>query len=133
FLSSVRFRLTIWYVLILALVLLVFGSIIYASQAQSMSSELHDNLRGDAERLAATYDPGNATLAVPEQGKGKTTTLRPEDIVLALDTDGGVTQQLGQIDKRDLPPLLSGILSLRKFVAPDNEEAAALLKKLGAA
>src|SRR5438552_308251 len=76
FLGSVRFRLTIWYVLILALVLFVFGSIIYASQAQSMSADLHDSLRADAERLAATYDPVNARLDLPEQVKGKTT-LRP--------------------------------------------------------
>src|SRR5919199_2520067 len=79
FLGSVRFRLTIWYVLILALVLFVFGSIIYASQAQSMSAELHDNLRADAQRLAASYNPVAARVDLPEQVKGKLA-LRPDDI-----------------------------------------------------
>src|SRR5689334_2730677 len=100
FLSSVRFRLTIWYVLILALVLSVFGSIIYASQAQSLSVELHDSLRGDAERLAASYSPGDTQVVLPEQVRGKMA-LRPDDIVLAVDNSGAVTQQLGQIDEQD--------------------------------
>src|SRR5436853_2454405 len=60
--SSIRFRLTLWYVAILALVLLVFGGVVYAAQARGIRAEAYDQLRGQGQQLAATFDPGDGQI-----------------------------------------------------------------------
>ncbi|HEX5503455.1 MAG TPA: HAMP domain-containing sensor histidine kinase, partial [Thermomicrobiales bacterium] len=56
--ASIRWRLTLWYVAILAVVLAVFGGIVYAAQVQSLRAQQDDDLRRQAQGLAAAYDPG---------------------------------------------------------------------------
>ena len=127
--NSIRFRLTMWYLAILALVLFVFGSIVYTSQAQNMSTELRDNLRTDAGRLASTYNPVDGSLALPQGKIG----LQPNDIVLAVSVDGHVYQQLGQLDQADLPKLIESALSTAKSEASYGPDTAQILQKLDAA
>ncbi len=155
---SIRFRLTMWYVFILALVLLVFGSIVYASQAQSMGAELRDNLRSDAERLATNYDPATGRFNLPtevkaQDGTGSAVRISPgelkvlasvkgkmavgsNDIVLTLDLNGVVGQQLGPVNGSEVLKLLTGILATRKSSTRsnvDSAQASEALKKLDAA
>ncbi len=148
-----------WYVFILALVLLVFGSIVYASQAQSMGAELRDNLRSDAERLATNYDPATGQLNLlnevkTQDGTGRTAvSISPGElktlaavkgkmvvgsnaIVLTLDAKGVVGQQLGPVNGNEIPKLLTGILTTRKSSIrsnADSVQASEELKKLDAA
>jgi signal transduction histidine kinase len=56
---SVRWRLTLWYLAILSLILLVFGTLIYETQASSIRSQLNDDLRRETDQIAATFDPGS--------------------------------------------------------------------------
>jgi hypothetical protein len=69
---SVRWRLTLWYLAILSLVLLVFGTLTYETQATSIRSQLNDDLRRETDQIAATFDPASgqfnlagATLVAP--------------------------------------------------------------------
>ncbi|HEX7103873.1 MAG TPA: HAMP domain-containing sensor histidine kinase [Nitrolancea sp.] len=54
---SVRWRLTLWYLMILSLVMLVFGGLIYETQATSIRSQLNDDLRRQSDQIAASFDP----------------------------------------------------------------------------
>ena len=54
--DSVRFRLTLWYLALLALVLIAFSSVIYALLAQSLYSRLDSTLRSEVRALAAAYE-----------------------------------------------------------------------------
>src|SRR6185312_5585028 len=54
---SVRWRLTLWYLMILSLVMLVFGGLIYETQATSIRSQLNDDLRRQADQIAASFNP----------------------------------------------------------------------------
>jgi signal transduction histidine kinase len=56
---SVRWRLTLWYLAILALILLVFGTLIYETQASSIRSQMNDDLRRETDQIAATFDPAS--------------------------------------------------------------------------
>src|SRR4051794_7406793 len=132
FFGSIRFRLTLWYVLILALVLIVFGSIVYTSQAQSASAALRDNLRSDAARLVSAYDPATGQIDLTEQAKPKFS-LGSNDIVITLDSGGAVLQRLGPFEDGVLPGLLSMVLSAEKLDLRGNELSAQVLKKLEAA
>ncbi|HLA09773.1 MAG TPA: ATP-binding protein [Pyrinomonadaceae bacterium] len=54
--DSVRFRLTLWYVAVLALVLIAFSSGVYALLAQSLYDRLDSTLRNEARALAAAHE-----------------------------------------------------------------------------
>src|SRR6266567_2790142 len=52
-LRSARFRLTLWYTLILALVLLIFSSIVYETARNDLDSAMYASLRSRLTRLPA--------------------------------------------------------------------------------
>jgi heavy metal sensor kinase len=60
--GSIRVRLTLWYVVILGLVMLIFSGVVYTAQEQSLQAHLRDNLRTTSQQLAATYDPTDRQL-----------------------------------------------------------------------
>ena len=65
--NTVRTRLTLWYVGVLALVLLGFSAVLYAQLARSINQRLDDNLRASmallAEMLTRDLDEGLAQVA----------------------------------------------------------------------
>ena len=50
---SIQFRLTVWYALVLAGALTLFGGLVWISLRQRLTSELQENLRDSASRLEA--------------------------------------------------------------------------------
>ncbi|HEU5326897.1 MAG TPA: hypothetical protein VFU78_02330, partial [Thermomicrobiales bacterium] len=60
--GSIRVRLTLWYVVILGLVMLIFSGVVYTAQEQSLQARLRDSLRTTSQQLAATYDPTDQQL-----------------------------------------------------------------------
>ncbi|MGN6673554.1 MAG: sensor histidine kinase [Thermomicrobiales bacterium] len=60
--GSIRVRLTLWYVVILGLVMLIFSGVVYTAQEQSLQAHLRDSLRTTSQQLAATYDPTDRQL-----------------------------------------------------------------------
>lgn len=64
FFRSVRFRLTLWYLALLAIILCAFGLTVYYAQQHSLSTQLNDVLRTRIQQIALTYDAATQQLVV---------------------------------------------------------------------
>lgn len=87
---SIRLRLTLWYVLLLAVVLAVFCAGIYFALRQSLSRNLNEAVENRVEVLLGLieYDSGRPTLAGVELPGDKDT---GETFARVFDGSGGVT------------------------------------------
>src|SRR2546427_12952288 len=83
---SVRFRLTLWYVAIVAVVLLVFASQMYVAQVDSLESGLQASLSDHADQLAATYDSRDGQLHWQDQTVGQNVSLDVDEIALLMNS-----------------------------------------------
>jgi signal transduction histidine kinase len=141
-LHSVRFRLSLWYVVILAIVVIVFGSVIYSVEAASLTGEIDAELKFATEKIpqALATDPGTfklndqitqilsqvlgqKNLPIPEpvrsqlQGIPLISNLFEGKYVMALlNTQGQLTQSLGAFDKNQLD-------GLKQFVGGNSKGA----------
>ena len=84
-LRSTRFRLTLWYVAILALILLFFDSIIFATEKVGLSPYLDSYLRTRLTQIVSTYDVAGNRLKI-EAARGKA------DVILLISPTGDVLQ-----------------------------------------
>ncbi|HEX2911223.1 MAG TPA: ATP-binding protein [Chloroflexia bacterium] len=66
-LNSVRFRLSLWYVVILAVVLLIFGTIVYSVEATALSAEIDSSLKFVADQAPLVVQSNQGRLELPEQ------------------------------------------------------------------
>jgi two-component system OmpR family sensor kinase len=110
-LRSTRFRLTLWYTLILALVLLIFSSIVYETARNDLDAAVYASLRSRLTQVASTYNPqtGNLSLTLngnEQVGKNTGTNIVPgtgiterkfavDEIVLLMTPSGEVLQMTG--------------------------------------
>ncbi len=67
-LRSARFRLTLWYTLILALVLLIFSSIVYETAKNDLNAAVYASLRSRLTQVASTYNPQTGRLSLALKG-----------------------------------------------------------------
>jgi signal transduction histidine kinase len=125
---SVRFRLSLWYVVILAVVVLVFGSVIYSVEAASLSGEVDAELKfiGDKAPMGLSTAPGQFKLAdqlaqtieqftsrkLPEpilnQIQGVPLiegVLQGKFVIVLVDGEGRLTQSFGALEPGQLDPL----------------------------
>ncbi|HYT34934.1 MAG TPA: HAMP domain-containing sensor histidine kinase [Ktedonobacteraceae bacterium] len=63
-LRSTRLRLTLWYTLILALVLLIFSSIVYETTRNDLNSAVYASLRSRLIQVASTYNPQTGKISI---------------------------------------------------------------------
>jgi two-component system, OmpR family, sensor kinase len=70
-LRSARFRLTLWYTLILALVLLIFSSIVYETAKKDLGAAVYASLRSRLTQVASTYNPQTGRLSLDLNGNGQ--------------------------------------------------------------
>lgn len=95
-LDSVRFRLTLWYVGVLALVLLAFSVGVYALLARSLSERLDGGLRASLEAMASTF----ARDLVEEETEAAVETPTGEETEADEGTQlEGVTKDKEEIEK----------------------------------
>ncbi|HEY3290698.1 MAG TPA: HAMP domain-containing sensor histidine kinase [Anaerolineae bacterium] len=109
---SVRFRLALWFVAILAVILAGFSAFVYTRQAQEYARETVARLEGKSRQLEAYYRyayraaierdhgdilPPSASTAMP--------LLTEDETVLIVDAQGAIAQQLGPLTKTDIPLL----------------------------
>jgi heavy metal sensor kinase len=89
-LGSIRLRLTLWYILLLALILAAFSAGIYLTLRHSLSTSLDDSLevRGEELLLSVHFEGDVPTLAeaVPEDGPAD-----GEQFARVFDASGAVT------------------------------------------
>ncbi|MBI5840209.1 MAG: HAMP domain-containing protein [Chloroflexi bacterium] len=109
FLHSIRFRLLMWFAVILTAVMLAFSAFIYFSQAR--------DIRGDAlSRLTRKAD----TIADDIQlGKIPKATLQENDIFLLFDSKGKLLYDQGTSNEHELEELLS---KAREVVEDDDHD-----------
>lgn len=65
--QSVRFRLSLWYVIILAVVVLVFGSVIYSVEATSLAGEIDAELKFVAEKIPQVLNTEAGNFKLTDQ------------------------------------------------------------------
>ncbi len=106
FVYSIRFRLTLWSVAILSLVLLVFSAFVVFTQAHLLQVEAENQLQLQSQRLANLYDP--LTRQLPLSGLGETT-LPPNAVVVLVDEQGTIVQKAGAIGDGDVKQLIGFI------------------------
>lgn len=64
---SVRFKLSMWYVLILAVVIVIFGSVIYSVEATSLTGEIDAELKFVTEKIPPFLNTDNGNFRLNEQ------------------------------------------------------------------
>ncbi len=113
FLSSIRFRLTLWFVIILAIVLAVFSLFIYASQSRDLRVDAAQGMEAKLTRLDEYFRSDawqNSSLSpaqVPDTN-GQAL-LQPTEFILLVTTDGQIAQNWGA-QPQDSPDLVHGLL-----------------------
>lgn len=106
-LDSVKFRLTLWYIAILGLVLIFFGAIVYFILANSLRSGLDNLLQSRASQFAATYNINNGQLNLPGSDEASAVLLSEDEIALLINSQGKLVQKIGQINPADIATLIS--------------------------
>ncbi len=66
FLYSTRFRLMLWYAFILALVLVIFSSIVYEAVTNDLNNAAYASLRSRLTQIASAYNPQTGRLSLPQ-------------------------------------------------------------------
>ncbi len=84
---SVRFRLTLWYVVILAAILLIFGSTVYITQEQAQYAQLDAGLSAEMARFIIAYDAQRGLIP-------SSATIARNEIALLITPSGAVAQVL---------------------------------------
>lgn len=98
--GSIRVRLTLWYVALLALVLLGFSTFVYLSLARNLAAEADRLLKAEADRIIALLDLEDGQPTLTEQGN----TPLPERTIIVL-TDHSGTRRFATPGQSRLPVL----------------------------
>ena len=109
-LHSIRFRLALWFVFILALILAAFSTLIYLTQLHEMQTETVGLLENKLEATLYLLRRGgpvaleNAALQGGDDG-GHQAVLTTSDILLLFQTDGTPIQTWGKISQAEIVQL----------------------------
>lgn len=113
--KSVRVRLTLWYMLLLALTLIVFSSGLYLVLARGLYQQVDDGLRLMAGQFLGTINVDNGQLSLEtNQGEDETATLAERGLLVRIvDAHGRVVDSSGPFrDLRFLPPVVTETLQV---------------------
>jgi signal transduction histidine kinase len=108
FFSSVRFRLTLWYLGLLTVVLCAFGLTVYYAQEGALSTQFNDMLRNRIQQIALTYNETTRQLDVtapspnmnptkPGSAGAEAYGLNINEVGVLLSPQGKVLQVLGDL------------------------------------
>jgi heavy metal sensor kinase len=112
FFHSIRFRLTLWFVLILAFVLAVFSAFIYFAQARDLQIDQVGQMQEKFARVTTFFrNPNwqNYNLS-PTDVPGSNTPLQPGDLLILTDAAGQTIQSWGAAPSNP-NALISGLVS----------------------
>jgi len=84
--KTIKFRLTVWYLVVLALVLAAFGGVAYHLLSRDLTKNLDESLRARLAELQGT---------IRLQGQQITFEQKFNDIILIYDANGALAQRLG--------------------------------------
>ena len=128
FFHSVRFRLTLWYLAVLMVILSAFGLTVYYAQQRSLSAQFDDLLRTRVQQIALTYDAATQQLDIttPPSPPSKPTNakaisalargLNINEVGVLLSPQGGLLQTLGD----PAPASVAAMVSLTAKASTDT-------------
>ncbi len=102
---SVKFRLTLWSVAVLGLVLVAFGLIIYFILTTSLRSGLDELLNARAAQITAAYNLNQGSFKLDEQGESGQESPAEGEIIVLLDLKGKVIERFGRISDTEIARL----------------------------
>ena len=126
FFQSVRFRLMLWYLALLAVILVGFSGVVYYAQQSYVSAQFDNLLRARIQEVALTYDGSTARLDIaqpllekPTVTKISATTqgLNSGEVAVLLLPQGGVSQSLGGLTSANLTEISSLALKAARGTA----------------
>ncbi|HKT38473.1 MAG TPA: HAMP domain-containing protein, partial [Ktedonobacterales bacterium] len=133
---SVRFRLTLWYLALLAVIIGAFGLTVYFAQQHSLTTQFDDLLRTRVQQIALTYNATTQQLDVTTNAPQKPATvgtistvtrgLNINEVGVLLSPQGGVLQNLGGLT----PSSVNDIVSLTLKAATDTTRGSLALTRL---
>ncbi len=104
FLRSIRFRLTVWYVAILAVILVIFCAFVYYRQAYDLKLDMRGQLQVKAQEVAGLYRYANLTGAeggtpqLPDLTSQGMQVLSDANSLALIGPSGQTLQKMGKID-----------------------------------
>ncbi|HNE70220.1 MAG TPA: ATP-binding protein [Anaerolineales bacterium] len=104
---SIRFRLALWFVLILALLLAVFSGLLFYMQIQELRAETLNRLQGKLERIESVYVEGGVDPIVLGSLNGGEAPLDRSDILVYFSPNGSVLKMWGPLSKTPVLNLAS--------------------------
>ncbi len=112
FFHSIRFRLTLWFVLILAFVLAVFSAFIYYTQSRDLQVDEVGHMQDKFARVIAYFrNPASQFSSLsPTAIPGSSAPLQPDDLLMLTDTNGQVLQNWG-VNPTHPEPLISSLIT----------------------
>lgn len=113
---SIRFRLTLWFVLILGLVLAAFSTIIYTTQSRDLQTDAVGHMQDKFFRIQSFFRSPAWQLSQlsPENVPGNDAPLQKGDLLIFLDPNGTTIAHWGET-------LASSDLVLRSLIAAGNQ------------
>ena len=110
FTHGIRFRLTLWSVAILGLVLIVFSVFVVVTQAHVLEVEAQNQVQLQGQQLAGYFDSATQQLALPPLVSRRAPLLPAEGFVLIIDGHGTLVQQIGALANPDQQSLVNLVL-----------------------
>ncbi len=105
FFLSIRFRLTVWFVAILAVVLAAFSTFIYYRQASDLRGDEIARMRGEVDRMEVYFRSAVGDTFLTDPGRGPIL-LQKNDVLTLVDIKGKVIQNWGPTPAEDSVSLL---------------------------
>jgi signal transduction histidine kinase len=109
-LTSIRLRLTLWFVVILALVLLVFSVFVYILQAQDLRRQTLSRLENQISQIQSVngfshLEPFENGVTIPNISTQTSPLLQQEDVLAVVDVKGQVMQKYGPVTNQEVNQL----------------------------
>ena len=97
FFHSIRFRLTLWFVLILAIVLALFSTFIFWVQTRELRADANGRLQNESARIQEQLGESEweEFTAAPSTPVGRGGAVQAGDFLVILGPDGSLLQQWG--------------------------------------
>ncbi len=118
-LRSTRLRLTLWYAVLLTIILFIFSSIVYATEQHNLNMMLNDSLHTRLAQIASTYDPQKGFPQAMFANNGFSYKLSGSEVVLLMTPQGHVLQAPGLPE--DITSSLVNI-TLKNFLLWDGSQ-----------
>ncbi len=126
FLNSVRFRLTLWFVAILGVILAIFSLFVYTRQVQILRTETVNRLAAESRQIEGYYhEVIGQKIEEEEDGSqssgiiaGNAPLIQGDDVLAVIGSQGEILQSSGDLSTADLESVIRLWNSLKSPLTP---------------